>query len=290
MPEEVLEEARSAIEPDRLAVEALILDLHRQREAAASAQVSQERAEKEARSKRDRVAQELAALERRRDNLYERTRMEMEGELSAARKRLREAIRQLERMERLSAFEETHAIEAAQAEITAVEEAAAKVEKRRRRRRKLPLIEPGDRLYLRDLPLPGEAIGSPDAQGELEVRLGNLRARVPVGEVERVEKRRFEPERREVSIAPPATVVARVAPEIHLRGLPVDEALALLEQRLDEAFRAGVSPLRVVHGKGTGTMRRAVRELLAKHPLVRTWATAEPREGGEGVTVADLSV
>src|SRR3989304_1023385 len=48
-------------------------------------------------------------------------------------------------------------------------------------------------------------------------------------------------------------------------------------------------PLRIVHGKGTGTLRRAVREMLSKHALVRSHASAPPREGGDGVTVVELA-
>jgi len=81
-----------------------------------------------------------------------------------------------------------------------------------------------------------------------------------------------------------------VSPELDLRGLSVDEALPLIDQRLDEAFRAGVPQLRLIHGKGTGTLRRAVREMLAKHPLVRSHASAEPRKGGDGVTVVEVAV
>jgi DNA mismatch repair protein MutS2 len=68
----------------------------------------------------------------------------------------------------------------------------------------------------------------------------------------------------------------------------VDEALLLIDQRLDEAVRSGVKELRIIHGKGTGTLRRAVREMLAKHTLVESQAAAERRDGGDGVTVVEL--
>jgi DNA mismatch repair protein MutS2 len=64
----------------------------------------------------------------------------------------------------------------------------------------------------------------------------------------------------------------------------------MVDQRLDEAFRAGLAEVRIVHGKGTGTLRRAVREMLSKHALVRAHASAPPRAGGDGVTVAELAV
>jgi len=87
--------------------------------------------------------------------------------------------------------------------------------------------------------------------------------------------------------APPPPAHAR--DEIEVRGMTLDEALPLVEEHLDAAFRAGLRHLRIVHGKGSGTLRRAVRELLSSHPLVKSYRPAEPREGGEGVTVVEVA-
>ncbi len=289
LPADILEEARQAIGEDRLAVESLIVDLQRQREAAESARLTQQTAAAEAERARREVSDKLAALESGRDRLLEETRRRMEGDLSEARGRLRQALRDLERSERLTPFERAAAIEAAQAEVAAVEKTVEKLERRRRRRGPLPPIAPGDRLYLRDLPLPGEALAAPDpATGEVEVKLGALRARVSVKQVERVEKPEAAPAARTTTPLAPAPASA-VAPELDVRGLAVDEAVPLIDQRLDEAFRAGVEALRIVHGKGTGTLRRAVREMLSKHPLVRAHAPAASRQGGDGVTVVELA-
>ncbi len=289
MPVDILEEARAGIDPDRLAVESLITDLHREREAAQSASATQQAAAQEAERARDRVSKELQSLEANRDRLIERTRREMEAELAQARARLREAIKELERAERLSVFERAAVIEAAQTEVAAVEEAAKKVEQRRRpRRAKLPEIKPGDRIYLRDVATPGEALSEPDKQGEIEVALGALRARISVKQIERVEKGAAKEETDRYT-TPISHFPSPISPELDLRGLTVDEALLLIDQRLDEASRAGVSELRIIHGKGTGTLRRAVRQMLSKHALVRTNVPAAPRAGGDGVTVVELS-
>lgn len=76
--------------------------------------------------------------------------------------------------------------------------------------------------------------------------------------------------------------------ELYLRGQTVDEALEALERRLDAAYLAGLPSLRVVHGKGSGTLRRAIREELGRSPYVSSYRPGEPAEGGDGVTVALL--
>src|SRR5262249_58937330 len=81
---------------------------------------------------------------------------------------------------------------------------------------------------------------------------------------------------------------ASVPNELKLIGRTTDEARDLLEKYLDDAFLAGLPSVRVIHGKGTGALRRAVEELLASHPLILSHRPGEPHEGGAGAMVAVL--
>jgi DNA mismatch repair protein MutS2 len=78
-------------------------------------------------------------------------------------------------------------------------------------------------------------------------------------------------------------------PEIDLHGLFADEARARLEQAITNAIDAGHDRIRIVHGKGSGILRREVRDLLKYHPSVRTYQHASAHDGGEGVTIAALA-
>jgi DNA mismatch repair protein MutS2 len=77
-----------------------------------------------------------------------------------------------------------------------------------------------------------------------------------------------------------------VAPELLLLGRRADEAREMVEKYLDDAFMAGLPTVRLVHGKGTGALRKAVRDLLSAHPLIESYRDGEPAEGGAGATVA----
>jgi len=77
-------------------------------------------------------------------------------------------------------------------------------------------------------------------------------------------------------------------PEVILRRLSVEDALVKLDRYLNDAYLAGMYSVRVVHGKGTGTLRLVVRRELARHPLVKSFRPADPWEGGPGVTIAHL--
>ena len=76
--------------------------------------------------------------------------------------------------------------------------------------------------------------------------------------------------------------------ELRLRRLTVDEALFQLDKYLNDAFMAGLPFVRIVHGKGMGTLRHAIHEVLAKHPLVKAFRLGGYGEGGHGVTIIEL--
>jgi DNA mismatch repair protein MutS2 len=84
------------------------------------------------------------------------------------------------------------------------------------------------------------------------------------------------------SITPPIN-------EVHLRHLTVDEAMPKLDQFLHEAFVSGLYQVKVIHGKGTGTLRHLVRDTLARHPLVKSYRIGGYGEGGAGVTIVELA-
>jgi len=86
----------------------------------------------------------------------------------------------------------------------------------------------------------------------------------------------------------PRRTVRAVPSSLDLRGARVEEALALLEQYLDDAARANAGRVTVIHGHGSGAMRDAVRRTLGGHPLVRAWRPGERGEGGDGATVVSL--
>jgi DNA mismatch repair protein MutS2 len=75
---------------------------------------------------------------------------------------------------------------------------------------------------------------------------------------------------------------------VDLRGERVEAAIEQLSAYLDEALLAGIDQAVIVHGAGTGALRRAIREFLAEHPRVRSTRSGRREEGGDGTTVAEL--
>jgi len=80
-----------------------------------------------------------------------------------------------------------------------------------------------------------------------------------------------------------------LSPELRLRRLRVDEALPKLDRYLNDAFLSGMPSIRIVHGKGTGALRRAIHQALAGHPLVKSFRLGGWGEGDTGVTIVELA-
>jgi DNA mismatch repair protein MutS2 len=77
--------------------------------------------------------------------------------------------------------------------------------------------------------------------------------------------------------------------ELRLRHLTLDEALPRLDRFLHDTYLDGLTQVRIIHGKGTGTLREAVRRVLGRHPLVKAFRAGDKYEGGEGVTIVEFS-
>ena len=149
-----------------------------------------------------------------------------------------------------------------------------------------PLM-PGMAVAAEHLGLRGELVAI--AGDSATVRAGSVSVRVPLAALRpagEVPAARPAARRREGGDVP----VRAVAPELMLIGRTTDEVQDLVEKYLDDAFMAGIAHVRLVHGKGTGALRKAVRGLLAEHPLVESFRDGEPGEGGAGATVAALRV
>ena len=159
-------------------------------------------------------------------------------------------------------------------------------------------LQVGDSVYVSSFDQSG--VVSEVYSREVLVTLGNVKTLVPIADVSLspVGAPPQRPRERSAarrpgagsSQAPEAQAAAATATtEVDVRGLRVDEAWPLVDKALDNASLAGLSELRVIHGRGTGQLMRGIREFLDGHPQVVSVSHAPDREGGTGVTVVKLA-
>lgn len=145
-------------------------------------------------------------------------------------------------------------------------------------------LRPGAPVQILSLQQQGTVLSTRD--GEAEVQFGQFTMRVPTDDLEVLSKRQREPERRvEVHVSSPAPPM-----ELDVRGWRADDAVREVDQYLHDNYVHGQGTVRIVHGKGTGALRKAIREQLETNPLVQSHATEQRELGGDGVTVVTLAV
>ncbi|RPH85312.1 MAG: endonuclease MutS2 [Candidatus Rokuibacteriota bacterium] len=147
-------------------------------------------------------------------------------------------------------------------------------------------LAPGMAVAAEHLGLRGQLVAI--AGDSATVRAGSISVRVPVSALRPAASNGVSnpAPARDRQVAAPARTIA---PELMLIGRTTAEVQDLVEKYLDDAFMAGVAHVRLVHGKGTGALRKAVRGVLSDHPLVASFRDGEPAEGGAGATVAALT-
>ncbi|MCL1906101.1 MAG: Smr/MutS family protein, partial [Clostridiales bacterium] len=151
-------------------------------------------------------------------------------------------------------------------------------------------ITVGDYVYLPRLRQSGYVVTAPE-NGEAGIQVGLLKLKVRISELRAAEPKEERPAARRAGTGNMGFDKAQsMGTELNLHGLDSLEALELLDKYLDDAFIAGLKTLRINHGRGTGVLRKVVREHLRKHRLVKSHRQGEYQEGGPGVTVVELDL
>lgn len=342
LPPEILETARSLVSPALIAADELIRELQGERDLVAQMRQEAERLLSQARAQQGETERRLAAVEAERLDLVEAARQELQQRIAALLEQLQQAERAVQQAQAIQASPPRRAPDwegnegkdgAADGELAA---AATDLQERQsilsQARRELaaaywqPIpvkrtpwperLQSGDRVYIRGIPRPVEVIAPVDADEQIEVLLGTMRAKIPVYQLERpaagLDKADAPAEAvaaaDSTSTPPPADNAAagprfrhnrdagvyyrrpstrQIKTDLDLRGQRVEPALDQIDHLLDQAALSGAAQIRIIHGQGTGALRRAVREHLQGHPLVAQAGPA-PDRNGDGVTVVEL--
>lgn len=291
MPDVIVSAARSEIDPTELRAENLLDEIHRQRDLAYQAREDAERLRQEIEEKRLDLARRLEQIEDERLAILETARKQAETQIKELEKQLDELRRALSRARQ--PLDAVQVVEQKTAELN--EDHQEPVERLPLEDEDIILDRPirlGDKVRLRSLNTKGLVTSL--GEDELEIQVGSLRVRTRYGEVEAIESdpRNVHEEEAEPRSSAGMSDSGMNAPspgiELDLRGQRADDALEQLERYLDAAYLAGLPFVRIIHGKGTGKLRQAVRQALRNNPHVKRFEAGGDREGGDGVTVAKL--
>lgn len=149
----------------------------------------------------------------------------------------------------------------------------------------------GESVRVISMNLTGTITSRPDPKGNVSVQMGIFNSQVPLSDLELLEEPVSYSAKKLHTTSKGKLKMGKsfsVRPEINLLGLTVDEAVAQLDKYLDDAALAGLSPVRVVHGKGTGALRTGVHSYLRRQKRVKSFRLGSFGEGDAGVTIVEL--
>ena len=297
----IIERGREFLGSEGVRMENLLEGLQSERKAVEDERFHLNMERTEAEYQRRQLEQERHQLEEQRVKILNDARAQASRELDDVRTALSKVKVDVSRVnmtrERLGeSRQRVNSLEEKVEQIPLPRRPSKKVETPQEEKLEGPL-RIGDTVRVLSFGQNAELLGLSADRSEADVQMGALRTRVSVDNLERVSKRQASAEERERERGVQSSVVLpryedrpEVAMQLDMRGWRVDAALEELETYLNDAAMSGVSSVRIVHGKGTGALRSAVRQQLANHPLVKSYTSPPPNEGGDGVTIVKLSV
>ncbi|GIV83585.1 MAG: endonuclease MutS2 [Candidatus Roseilinea sp.] len=285
MPEAIISAARRYLDANVARAEDMLAEIARLQQQTERALEAARKSQREAEANAERIRARLNAIEDERKAVIEQAREEARRETE----QLRAEVRRLHN--RIVAaggpLDEVKRIKQEVEQLAAAAAARAPQPPLRAPLRK-GAIQAGDTVRIRSLGVTAE-VNAVDGE-EADVQIGRMHTRVRLNDLERISAgellHKTQREARDEVVSLP-----RVPPpplELDLRGLTTEEGVARVQDYLDRAARAGLPFVRLIHGKGTGALRRAIRDAIKADPAVQSFETGLEGEGGDGVTVVRL--
>ena len=295
VPQDILDHAQTFIDHNSARAEDMLAEIAKMQRQAEAARSAARRAEKEAESSGDKIRKRLDGIEDERKQLLNQAQEDALRETEALRAEVRRLRARIvaaggsltdvkgieQEMEKGLEFGKSEGLP------TTSKPSNLQTANALRTGANTPRpLRPGDIVRVKTLNTNGEV--AEVVGNEVEVQIGRMRMRVKVSDLERVRSAQPAEETRESVSVPEKPQSPGM--ELDIRGVNIEEGLSLLEDYLDRAARVALPFARVIHGKGTGVLRQAIRSALKKHPLIKSFETGLDGEGGDGVTVVKFHV
>lgn len=289
----LIEDARTRISSNEQNFEDLLSDLEASRITIEKEQAEINRYKSEIAALKQQLKNKQEKLDESRDAILRKAKEEANQILQEAKDTADEAIRNFNK------YGTTRpSIQEMEKQRTNIREKMAANEKKNSKEKDTAIYNPkvpkklriGDSVKVLSMNLTGTVHSLPNAKGDLFVQMGILRSQVNIKDLVLIEdaapgsKKYAKTGAGKLKMSKSASV----STEINLIGKTVDEAIALLDKYLDDAYLAHLPSVRIVHGKGTGALRSAVQNHLKRQSYIKSFHLGEFGEGDAGVTIAEF--
>lgn len=292
LSDSVIEGARTQIDTSTIDMETLLADLERSKRTIEQEQEEIAASRTEIEKLRERLASKNEHIEQRKQDILRNAREEAREILEEAKAFADASIRKYNNWEKQPQSVSNKELEKERSEIrTKLNAVNGKLDQKapkRKSQHKPDDFKLGDTVHVISLNLEGTVRSLPNQKGELTVQMGILQSTVKISDVEIVQEKKQSKEQKISQYRASVGKSRTIKPEINLLGMTVDEAVMELDKYLDDACLSHLNQVRVVHGKGTGALRKGVHEYLKRQSYVKSFRLGEFGEGDAGVTIVEL--
>lgn len=293
LTDEIIERARYFLKGEDIKFEELLSDIQKNRTEAEKERDLAERARNDIERIKAVSLEAKKKTENERETIMNQARQE-------ARKILLDAKRESDEiMERLKELEKNHKQVIQEHEMIAVkqslrqkvdelEQQLAQTVLPRKGYAKPPKnLKPGDTVMILNLNKKGTVLDTPDKEGQVQIQAGIIKVKIHISQLRLLDEQQEVVSSIETSRAT-GIKTSNIRPEIDVRGENIEEATGKLDKYIDEAVIAGLHEVSIIHGKGTGALRKGIHDFLKPHAHVASFRLGKYGEGETGVTVVTL--
>ena len=293
LPGYIIDDAKKRLSEQDVSFEDLLSDLEASRRTIEKEQAEIAAYKKEAETLKRQAVQKQEKLEEQRDRIIREANEKANAILREAKEVADETLRNFHKFgkENISAAEMEKERERLRKKIKDTSASASLKTNKPKKTYKPSDFKLGESVKVLSMNLTGTIGSLPDARGNVTVQMGILRSQVNISDLEIIEEvSPYAPKRmnRTAKSKIKMSKSLSVSPEINLLGKTVDEAVAELDKYSDDALLSHLNSVRVVHGKGTGALRKGIHEYLRRQKHVKSYRLAEFGEGDAGVTIVEL--
>lgn len=290
---QVIEAAKSQIDTNTIDMESILADLEKSKRVIEKEREEISANKEEIQKLKEQLSSKNKHIEQRKQDILRNAREEARDILEEAKVFADASIRKYNHWEKQSSGNQNKEMEKERGEIrNRLKQINGKLEykvEKRKSKHKAEDFRLGDFVHVISLNLDGTVRSLPNAKGDITVQMGILQSTVKITDVEIIEEEQTNSKKQKAAQYRASMNKTRsIKPEINLLGKTVDDAIMELDKYLDDACLSHLNQVRVVHGKGTGALRKGIHEYLKRQSYVKSYRLGEFGEGDAGVTIVEL--
>ncbi len=292
LPDYIIDKAKGNIDRNTIDFEALIADLEKSKKEIEHEKAEIERYKEEAKQLQERAQAKDEELSIKKGDILAKAREEALEIIEEAKAMADASIKKYNKWTTNPNKADAKSMEEERRKLRTkmdeYQQMSADKRKKLKSSHKISDFKVGDTVHVISMDTTGNITALADSKGNLKVQMGILNASLPASDLVIIETPKEKNDKVSINNKRGMGKALHIQPDINVLGMTVSEATALIDRYLDDAMLAHLHKVTIIHGKGTGALRKGIHEYLKKQSYVKSFRLGEYGEGEAGVTIVEL--